>query len=562
VEGGSLCKHCGAILPMPDLEGRITCLSCGRSGKARHHRAEPSSSSAGPAAGTTSGTTVGGTADSNPFTSWTAGPADVASASAAASRAVRRGMSGCVFTVLIAVVLVGVGIFMAARAVDDVVDGVTSGSGSGSTLSLLASGLTVIEGGDELISPAYDGPSNTRFVARVRLRSEGSGSEVVWRSDPLPPGVHGGSSAVIGDTVFAALGEELWALDVASGEARWKAHLPDVVHTSCDCFTVIGDSLVVQTADGQVFAYGSGSSEPRWAHRLVAPSGRVLASDAGLVVLDDSPEGPGDREVRVLDMATGTVLGRAAPKCTDASGWEREMLFTDPVYPVPGGPDLVATISFGGGCAIRWNGVSGQVLWSVETGDLSPSGSDRGRLFGDRLVAPADGGLASIDLTSGAVTRLVAPDGLSLLPRERVGDVLVAQSATTRGTTRHGLVGLDLATGQVRWQQQLPGGGELVEVGSGSTDALFEGTVLSPLLAFEDGMRLMTFEARGEVTAMSFSELDPATGELAGVVEEEVATGPGIPSVGVLAPTGDGAIVSFDGDVVHVGDEGRRASYP
>ena len=30
MDGGSLCKSCGAILPLPDMDGHAACLSCGR----------------------------------------------------------------------------------------------------------------------------------------------------------------------------------------------------------------------------------------------------------------------------------------------------------------------------------------------------------------------------------------------------------------------------------------------------------------------------------------------------------------------------------------------------
>jgi outer membrane protein assembly factor BamB len=383
---------------------------------------------------------------------------------------------------------------------------------------------------------------------------------VVWQSEEFPTGVYGGALAISGETAFAAVDDELWALDIADGTLAWKASLPDVVHTSCEtCFTVVGDSLIVQTADAQVLAFGTDSSEARWGHRLVSPSGSVLVAGAGLAVIDDSPDQPGARQVQVLDPATGATVSTFVPVCDDGTG-TRDLSFTDSVYALPGSPDLVATVSFGGGCAVRWNGTTGQVVWAAPVGDLGSPNRDGGLVTDTRLVVASSTGLSSIDLASGAVVAMAAPPDTSVSPVAQQGDLLVAQSATSRGTTKVGLVGYDAVSGQIRWQAPVPGDSELLQVGATSQDALFAGAPRSLLITDGGDLSLATFD--GEDRTISVSAVDPATGKPGEPVVTTLPARSGTPSVLVHDVRAGGLLFTIDSKVVHVGAGGEVVSFP
>lgn len=562
MDGGSSCKACGANLPLPDREGRAACLSCGRI--ARVAASPPPA----PSAPKPSATGTAGSTPSGPFTTWTPSPGE-----SQPSPAVRKGVGCASFGCLVWIVLSVAGIIAATVLVRSVSDDVRSSidQGLGFSSSLHPSGSTALpltgtagvalDGGDtqpvEVATAVYDASDDTRHLARVRLGA--ADDAVVWRTDPLPPDVYEAPLALTGDTLFAGVADEVWALSATSGAVAWKASLPDVVRPGCpDCFVQSGDTLLVRTADAQILAFGPASGEPRWSRRLASVSGRFLVTGAGLVVIDHPVDRPGEMQVLVLDPATGATVSTYRPTCDDGSG-TRDFNFTDQVYAVPGGPDLVATVSFGGGCAVRWNGATGQVVWSGPVGNGNSLDQEPGLVAGDRLFLPASTGLISVDLASGGWVEWAAPPDTVVRPLARHGSVLVTASATTRGTARHGLVGWDIASGQVRWQSALPGDGELLEVDAGSSDALFSGTPRAVLVSEGDHLAVATFD--GDARTISVETIDPANGTRGAAVVSEFRSGSGTPSVRVLQARPTGLLLSLDG-IVFVGPDGAVSLWP
>ncbi len=546
--GGSVCKSCGALLPLPDAEGHVSCMSCGRTERVAVKEPKPSP---GASAGASPGTV---------FVSWS--PEDAGSVAAAAKTA-RRGV-GCivgviVLSIAVPVVLAVAGIFAGTSAVRDALDEV--GSAVGPKRHLSPSGYEVLAlppsdgGGLEVVTVVYEGQRNARFLARAAL---GAGGGDGWESDPFPSGVNDAQVILSDRTLFAVIGEELWALVADTGAISWRAPLSDVVRSSCEtCFQPLGDGVVLLTADGQVFAYGPGSATARWGHRLAGTNSQLAVSDAGVAVVDDSPESPGRKQVVVLDAATGAVVSTFVPQCNpDRVGGGFN--FTDQVYAIGGSSDLLATVSTSDSCAVRWNAGTGQVAWSAQMEGANLR--DRGLLTDDRFYVSSRNGISAVDLASGSVLEVAAPADSEVEPLFRTGDLLVAESATSRGTARPGLAAYEAATGELRWRFDLPGGGELLPVGGRSSDALFGDDGRSVAFAVDGGVVVATFA--GGSRTVTTREVDLATGVLGQATVAQLPSRSGTPSVSIHSADAGGLLFTIDNKIVRLPLGGEPVLWP
>lgn len=551
MDGGSLCKSCGAILPLPDLEGNAACLSCGRNHRVATPDPEPAPPRAEPAG-----------AAGVPWTP------DLTVTVARPPKAGRTGSRlGCLLVVLLLVGGIGAGVVVLARSVStDVQESLDRtfdfnvsrlSVGGGSVLALDPAGTDgkVVDGAGtarEVAAVVYDGEHDTRFVARLPLTAGDDTPDPVWSSDPFPSGTTDAALAQIGDTLLVGVDDEVWALDAGTGVRAWTAPLPDKVAAGCHtCFTVFADTLVVVTADDQALAFGAASASPRWTRRLVSPAARVVVSPAGVVVADEDPAKPGSELVSVLDPASGSVRSAVTPTCpTRDGGFPFTMNFADGLVAVPGTSDLVASVSFGSSCLVRWDGSTGQIRWTsfVEAGGALED--DQALVTADRVFVPtADGAMLSVDLATGSFTRLALPADVDAKPAAVSGTVLVAETTTTRGTARGGLAAWDLATGQAAWQVAMPEESKpFTDRLLASSESLFPGSPLSAVVAEGAELRLITFS--GDTYTASVRTVDPATGALGQPVSRSFGDGPGIPSLDVHQVTPSGLLVTADQGVL------------
>lgn len=553
MDGGSLCKSCGAILPLPDLEGNAACLSCGRNHRTPTPAPDPTPAPTPPRAERLDPTGAG--------VPWT--PDVTISVAKAPKRNRTASGLGCLLTVFVVIGAISAAIVVFARSVStDVkesldrafdVDPTRLSLGAGSVVVLDPAGADgkVVDGAGgptEVAAVVYDAQHDTRFVARLPLTAGGDRPEPVWTSEPFPSGTYDAAVAQIGGTVLLGVADEVWALDAATGARSWTAPLPDKVSAGCaTCFTVVGDTLVVVTQDDQVHAYGTASATPRWTRRLESPSARVLVSDAGVVVSDQDPAKPGSQLVTVLDPASGAPRSALSPTCPGRDGgFPTTMNFADRVLAVPGSPDLVGSISFGGTCLVRWDGTTGQIRWTTTAEAGGSLDADDALVTADRLFAPtADGAMLSVDLATGGSSRLALPPDVTAVPVAVTGNLLVAETTTTRGTTRGGLAAWDLGTGQAVWQSAMPDGSKpFSDRLSGSSESLFPDSPLSTVVAVGAELRLATFS--GDTYTASVRTIDPATGALGEPRSWAFGDGPGIPSLRLHQVTPEGMVLTAD----------------
>jgi outer membrane protein assembly factor BamB len=562
VDGGSICKSCGAILPLPDLEGNASCLSCGRNHRVATPEPEPV-----PTPTPSSAPRFDPTGAGDDRVPWT--PDLTGSVATVPARNRTASSLGCLLSVLVVIGAISAAVVVFARSVStDVreslerafdVDSSRLSLGSGAVLVLddAGPGGRVVDGASGapvVAAVVYDAGHDARFVSRLPLTAGDQTPDPVWSSEPFPTSTYDAALAQIDGTVLAGVADEVWALDAATGARSWTAPLPDKVGAGCPtCFTVFGDTLVVVTEDEQVHAFGAASASPRWTRRLESPSARVVVSDAGVVISDQDPAKPGTQLITVLDPASGAVRSALSPTCPGRDGgFPTTMNFADSVLAVPGSPDLVAGISFGGTCLVRWDGTTGQLRWTTTAETGGSLDDDDALITADRLFAPtADGAMLAVDLTTGGSSRLALPPDVTAVPVAVSGPLLVAETTTTRGTIRGGLAAWDLGNGQAVWQSAMPDGSKpFSDRTAGSSESLFPDSPLSMVVTVGTGLQLATFS--GDTYTATIRPVDPATGALGEPRAWSFGEGPGIPSLRLHRVTPDGLLITADNALLHL----------
>ena len=141
--------------------------------------------------------------------------------------------------------------------------------------------------------------------------------------------------------------------------------------------------------------------------------------------------------------------------------------------------------------------------------------------------------------------RLALPPDVTAVPVAVSGSLLVAETTTTRGTTRGGLAAWDLGTGQAVWQSAMPDGSKpFSDRLAGSSESLFPDSPLSTVVAVGTELRLATFS--GDTYTASLRTIDPATGALGEPRSWSFGDGPGIPSLRLHRVTPEGMLITAD----------------
>lgn len=592
-----VCANCGYELPEADALGLITCPGCGAVTKMagstptldRPSPAAPTSATADPppppeGASSSQGWPAPPVAAPPPGGQWAA-PAAIAGAPPSpppGAKGARSGRSaepgkagrrvGCAIVPIAIAAVVVFAIVGAVRSCD--IDGVTTGTTGtdfGSGLTLSGSGSVLSADGDDadvvMIQQDTEGSQTTRTVARISLGPKGS--KLRWKSEPLDEDAYRVEVAQAGDTLFAGVDDQLYALDAETGETRWKTTLRDKLTVGCDdCFSAVGDRLVVRTTDAYVTSYGTRSMEPQWSKRLVSTSGSMSVVGDRLFLVDEPESGDGAAPVVLVDPATGKAIRSTTPRCpeSDTTPWDLALSAGDPVRGVPGGQDVYAVFGFGDTCVVRWNPANGAIRWTSRLTGLSSYDEDEIVDTKQDLVLGTSGAvMVAVDLTTGKARQLEVTGDVNATPSQIVGRTLVALTVTTRGTPKGGMAAWDLATGERRWANASLGGAQPVSGGSSHTsDALFDGSPRSLLVPVGDGLNAFVFE--GEDGTFSVAPVDLETGELGTQVRRGFLRryDSGTVSLTIEGRAGDRLIVSIDNllQSIPVSGKGDVVAYP
>ncbi len=258
-------------------------------------------------------------------------------------------------------------------------------------------------------------------------------------------------------TVYAITGDRLLALGREDGEIAWEISLTDLTSTSCThCLQLMGNRLVVLTADYTLHGIDPGSGEIAWQVRLndSSTAHRGFWQLDGQVVLVDRDAEDNRPALYAYRPDDGSLIRRLPPTCPD--GYQSPRFDADEVFfrqDVAGNGQAILLVECGEPAVQEWDLRTGELAWSA----LLPEGV-RGEpdsvLFGRRsLYLVEDGNLVTIALNDGAGRLLAQPidpdHKISLLAEE--GEGLIAWAERTRGTARYELWGLSPA-GKPAWR--------------------------------------------------------------------------------------------------------------
>ena len=423
-----------------------------------------------------------------------------------------------------------------------------------SSMLTLSGGATVLPGdGPEadlvVITQETKDSTTTRRIARVSFTKDGS--KLVWQSEPVDDSAYRAEVAVVGNTLFAGIDDNLYALDAKTGKTQWRATLHDKVTTGCpSCFSAVGDRLVVRTTDAFVSGYGTASSESLWTKRLNSTSGSISVVGDRLFVVDDPEDASQLTTATLTDPTNGKAVRTVTPRCpkSDSNPYDVEMDAGDAVHAIPGGADVVAAFGFGDACVVRWNPGTGAIRWTSRLTGMSTIDQDS-VLIGtqDLVVSNTSNQLVAVSLTKGTAEQLKVPNDLQATANQIVGRTLVANTKTGRGTPRNGLMAWDLGSAQQLWAQSTLGATQPVsESAYHSSDALFDGSPRSLLVPVGQGLNLFTFE--GTQHTFTVAPLDLRTGDLGTPVRRAYLTAyeSGTPSLAIEGQQDPRLFVTID----------------
>jgi outer membrane protein assembly factor BamB len=208
---------------------------------------------------------------------------------------------------------------------------------------------------------------------------------------PLPM-FAGGPGVGDGVVAIGALNGEVIALDAATGEQKWVAHVPNEVIAAP---AVAQGMVFVRSNDGRVTAFDAATGEQRWFHEQEAPT-LTVRGNAPIVA------GPGvlfigndDGTVTTLAMQDGRSLWEQAVGIPEGRSELERMADVDGA-PVLDGTTLFATSYKNQTMAIE--GPSSRVMWVRDHGGAGGAGVSSGLV----VVADNAGTVWGLDKNSGA----------------------------------------------------------------------------------------------------------------------------------------------------------------
>lgn len=484
------------MLPLPDGDGNIFCLSCNRRVKVAPTRpTSVKTTSTGP---------------------WTDVGADAAPSNP-------KGKRGKLLWAGLAL-FVGVRIAMLSVSADD--DGPAESIQRFDVERVLPYATTDAgpsgRDGEAIVTVVHeqDGSEVRRRLARVRLGPIGATEQ--WRADlSLDTAVR---TIEADETVFVTDDVQLHAVDVDTGTTRWSTALPDVVDPACsDCVSTAGDAVVVRTYDGSVTVWDGGSAEPAWSTDLSSEIDvlRVVGSRVLISQIVD-----GRLSMIARDVRSGTEVDRIDAPCDPSPTMPPHS-----ISPIPGGDEVLLVFGYVDVCAIRWNpatGAAGDPVYLPEDLTLDRRAWTDPVFLGDEATITSSGALGLLDVRTGTFRSLEVPDDVDVVTAAAYDDVLIATTVSTRGTPTAGLAGWRITDGTLLWADDLPDRPVLlgqVHQDEWSVDVVDHGDSGIALAELDGAPQVLTITNRDEPTARS-NGVDLDTGNLSGGATIDLEPGP------------------------------------
>jgi outer membrane protein assembly factor BamB len=318
--------------------------------------------------------------------------------------------------------------------------------------------------------PQWRGPERNGISTETGLLTEWpeGGPKLLWQKGDLGGGYS--TPAVVGNRLYilgsAGLDNEfVQALDVAkNGEQIWRKRIGKVGEPdqrppypgARSTPTVDGDRLYVLGSDGDLLCMDAASGNTVWQKSLRTDFG----GDPGEWAYSESPLVDGDTLVVTPGGSEGTIV--ALDKNTGEPIWKtpieggEEAAYSSVVISNAGG--VKQYVQFLGKGTVGVDAATGKLLWRYDrTAEGSPANIPTPLVHEDYVyTASGRGGGALVKLNKtpeGFVVEEVYHDGN--LPKAIGGTVLVGDYIY--GTTNDALKCIELATGDVKWQDRALG---------------------------------------------------------------------------------------------------------
>jgi len=483
------CARCGGHLPHFDTFGRRTCPFCGAASVAAPVPAPAS----------------------NPDEAFY----DVGGDEGVTSTGRGRSPVGCVALVIV-VAMVGIVVVPVIMGILSLVgDGGGNPSGTAPPTPDVSGELALVLPGEPAaaadviaVTSAYDTGVDA-VVYRVGRLSTGT-PQPRWLGPALVDSTYQVLLANDQTSVFYGDGAAVVALDLATGEQRWRHEVSDEITTTCGdgCLQVVGDQVIAISSDGVVVALDATTGSEVWQRRFVDLRGMAHLVGDRLVVIDRADA---DYEAIVLSPSDGSEVTRFQPVCASADGFgiSTDLDPGDPVVPLADG-----SVVFGFGvrpvCWDRWNVGAGERRWQTVLDDASFA--RRPDVVHDEatLVAQGSGGgLLVIDLEQGASRTIDAGPDVTLLPAALGPDLILAYAQSTRGSRPWTLRGFDPATLDLRFERDLAGA---EPAGLGPTSIMSAGAAAVAVEISGDAVLLVSLD--GDTSTLTTITLAAADGSV------------------------------------------------
>ncbi|MEO7912706.1 MAG: PQQ-binding-like beta-propeller repeat protein [Roseiflexaceae bacterium] len=386
-----------------------------------------------------------------------------------AERAKPKRGSSCLGTLIMLVILAAVGLVVGGSLIGGrLLTAISNGTGQ---LGNIPAVLTQIKlgpitkmaavlprdgkGGDLLVY-TYGSGDSRYSVALI----DGASQAARWQSQPLSKQAYQGQLVAGHDMIYLTDQDQLLALRLSDGTLAWQTALAVEPQSSCgDCVRLLGGHVIVLEKNSGLQSFDAQTGKLAWSKRLNDNTRQLPIAGDWLVNTQPSQEKDGTT-IAFLDPATGKPALQLDPHCPEPntfSEFERPRADTPFLFSADA-KTMYAMYGFFSQCAQAFDLSNGETRWEVtmEENMLPASWFNTSALVTDQaLYVNQDHMIWALNTADGSMRTLIEDKEYNLRPLARRDNILIVLAAPTWDSQRQELWGLDVATGERRWQQSL-----------------------------------------------------------------------------------------------------------
>jgi len=386
-----------------------------------------------------------------------------------AERAKTKRGSSCLGTLIMLVILAAVGLVIGVSLFGGrLITAISGGSGQLSNIPAVLNQLKLGpitkmaavlprdgKGGDLLVY-AY-GTGDSRYTVAL---IDGASHAARWQSQPLSKEAYQGQLVAGQNMIYLTDQDQLLALRLSDGTPAWQAALAVEPQSGCDdCVRLLGGHVIVLEKNSGLEAFDAQTGKLAWSKRLGDNTRRLPLAGDRLVTTQPSQEKDGT-VIAFLDPASGKPALQLDPHCPQPntfSDLERPRSDTPFLFSADA-KTMYTMYGFFSQCAQAFDLSNGETRWEVmmEENMVPPSWYNNTALVTDQaLYVNQDHMIWALDTADGSIRTLIEDKEYNLRPLARRDNILIVLAAPTWDSQRQELWGLDVATGERRWQHSL-----------------------------------------------------------------------------------------------------------